>query len=52
MTKKGAEEIIRSVGRGALNTSYGAHTWRPVTERTPGGTRLVAMNIARRGDPD
>jgi hypothetical protein len=52
MTKKGAEEIIRSVGRGALNTSYGAHSWRLVTERTPGVARLVAIDILRRGDPD
>ena len=49
MTKKEAEEIIRLVGRGVLNVSYGAHFWRRVNERAPGFTRLDAMNILRRG---
>lgn len=50
MTKKEAEEIIRLVGRGALNISYGAHFWRRVAERAPGFTRLDAMNMLRRGE--
>jgi hypothetical protein len=50
MTRTDAEGIIRSVGRGALNISYGAHFWKRVSERTPGFTRLDAMNILRRGE--
>lgn len=49
MTKEDAEKIIRSVSRGVLNISYGAHFWQRVEERVPGFSRLDAMNVLRRG---